>query len=75
MAFEIVSPRAFSGWKYSVAGVPIRASQDSVISEAPPTARPLTAATTGTRVARMARVMSWKLSKAWRTSDSVVGTW
>jgi hypothetical protein len=57
-ALEMVSPRWFSGRKYSAAGVPIRASKHNVISHAPPTAIPLTAAMTGTRVCSAARVMS-----------------
>jgi hypothetical protein len=61
-ALEMVSPMVFSGRKYSAAGVPIRASKHSVISHAPPTAIPLSAATTGTRVASAARVMSWNSS-------------
>ena len=68
-ALEMMIPRWFSGWKYSAAGVPIRESQHSVISEAPPTAIPFTAAITGTFVSRMARVMSWKVAKASRISS------
>ena len=59
---EMVSPMVFSGRKYSAAGVPIRASKHRVISHAPPTAIPLSAATTGTRVSSAARVMSWNSS-------------
>ena len=58
----MVSPMLFSGRKYSAAGVPRRASKHSVISQAPPTAIPLRAATTGTRVCSVARVMSWNSS-------------
>ena len=61
-ALEMVSPMVFSGRKYSAAGVPIRASKHSVISHAPPTAIPFSAATTGTRVSSAALVMSWNSS-------------
>ncbi|SLJ83086.1 Uncharacterised protein [Mycobacteroides abscessus subsp. abscessus] len=64
----MMMPRWFSGWKYSAAGLPMRPSHDSVISEAPPTAIPFTAAITGIRVSRIARVMSWKVATASRTS-------
>ena len=61
-ALEMVSPMLFSGRKYSAAGVPIRVSKHKVISQAPPTAIPLRAATVGTRVSSAARVMSWNSS-------------
>src|SRR5918994_641526 len=56
----MVRPMPFSGKKKVASGLPTRASHASVSSAAPPTAKPLSAATTGTSVSSTARVISWK---------------